>query len=65
MATLISVTGANEKEETARHEAFSALNELETGVLTRLAELSKSPKAVSYFKTAMMFNIVKGFLGIK
>ncbi|MFV9549663.1 hypothetical protein [Algibacter sp. PT7-4] len=64
MATIIKITGANAADENKRHEAFSELNNLDTVVLTRLAELSKSKKAIGYFKTALMFNVVKKYLGI-
>ncbi len=64
MATILQVTGANAADEKKRHEAFSDLNELDTVVLTRIAELSKSPKALSYFKTTIMFAAVKKFLGV-
>ena len=52
MATIIQVTGANETDEKARHEAFSRLNNLDTIVLTRLAELSQNKTTVSYLKTS-------------
>jgi len=64
MATIITVTGANPTDEKKRHEAFSELNNLDTVVLERLAQLSKSKKAIGYFKTALMFAVVKKHLGI-
>lgn len=42
-------------------EALTELSKLDNDVLQKLAELSKSPKAINQLKTN--FGMIKGFLG--
>lgn len=59
---MVTVQGATPAEATKRLAAMEKLNELDTTVLTRMAELSDNPKAQSYFKSGILFEVVKGFL---
>lgn len=62
MAKIVTVQGANNNDELTRLAALEQLNELDTIVLTRLSELSKSQKANNYFKNGILFETVKSFL---
>lgn len=62
MAKLLTIQGANNPDELKRLAAFEELNELPTEVLSRLSELSKNQKALSFLKTSLQFGILKGFL---
>jgi len=62
MPTIITIKGANQKDEDLRSEAISQLNDLPTEVLTKLAALSASEKAQSYFKNPILFGTLKSFL---
>jgi hypothetical protein len=63
MSTVITIQGANEKDQQKRVAAFEKLNEnLGTTELERIAELCNNPKAVKYFKNPMLFATVKAFL---
>ncbi|CAL2075255.1 hypothetical protein [Tenacibaculum sp. 190524A02b] len=43
-------------------QALKKLAKLDEEVVVRLAELSDNPKALNYFKSSVMFALVKGFL---
>ena len=58
--TQITVTGSNPFEAKAKASALSQLSKLDSDVLTKLVELSKSPMAITQIKTN--FPIIKGFL---
>ncbi|MGE5944604.1 MAG: hypothetical protein ACM31G_09720 [Flavobacteriales bacterium] len=62
MPKVLTINGANNPDELQRLAALEQLNELDTIVLTRLAELSKKSAAVKYFKNGLLFETVKGFL---
>ena len=58
--TQITVTGSNPFETKSKASALSQLSKLDTDVLTKLVELSKSPMAITQIKTN--FQMIKGFL---
>lgn len=62
MAKIVTVQGANNSDELERYAALEQLNELPTAVLVRLAQVSKSEKAIKYFKNGILFETVKAFL---
>jgi hypothetical protein len=62
MAKILTVQGSNDADESTRLGAFEQLNELDTIVLTRIAELSKKEAAVKYFKSGILYETVKAFL---
>lgn len=59
-STQITVTGSNPFETKSRATALSQLSKLDTDVLTKLVELSKSSVAITQLKTN--FPMIKGFL---
>jgi hypothetical protein len=58
--TQITITGSNPFETKSKASALSQLSKLDTDVLTKLVELSKSPMAITQIKTN--FPMIKGFL---
>lgn len=54
MPKVLTINGANNPDELQRLAALEQLNELDTIVLTRLAELSKKSAAVKYFKNGLL-----------
>lgn len=62
MPTVITINGATPKDEVLRSDAMSALNDLPTEVMVKLAKLSQSEKAQSYFKNPILFATLQGFL---
>lgn len=62
MAKVLTIQGANDADESTRLGALEQLNELDTVVLTRVAELSKKEAALKYFKNGILFETVKAFL---
>lgn len=62
MARVLTIEGSNQSDETLRLGALEQLNELDTIVLTRLAEVSTQPTAIKYFKNGLLFEGVKAFL---
>ena len=58
----VNVTGKNQLDEMSRVQAITALNNLDTKTLTRLADLSKSDKAKAYFQSDVKFQVLKTFI---
>ncbi|KFF17367.1 hypothetical protein [Flavobacterium hydatis] len=56
----IDIKTINPFEIKAKTRALTELGQLDTDVLDKLAELSKSPKAITQLKTN--FPMIKGFL---
>lgn len=61
MAKLLTIQSANDADETKRLAALEQLNELDTVVLTRLAEFSKKQAAVKYFSNGLLYETAKAF----
>lgn len=64
MAKIVTVQGVNEPDELKRQAAMEILNEQETIVLERVAELAQSDKAVQYIKGFLTWPLVKKTVGI-
>lgn len=45
-----------------KQKALQALSQLDAVVLERLAELSRNKKALGFFKNAIQFAVLKGYL---
>lgn len=45
-----------------KQKYLDELSQLDEIVLKRLCELSKEPKALEYFKSVFLFNLLKGYL---
>ena len=58
----VNITGNGQADETIRLNAINQLNQLDTKVLQRLAELSKSDKAKVYFQSDIKFALLKGYI---
>ncbi|KLT67929.1 MULTISPECIES: hypothetical protein [unclassified Flavobacterium] len=56
----INIKSSNPFEEKAKTKALTELAELDSEALGKLAELCKSPKAITQLKTN--FSMIKGFL---
>ena len=56
----ITITGSNPFETKSKATALNKLSKLDTDALSKLVELSQSPKAIESLKTN--FAMIKGFL---
>lgn len=62
MPKIITVQGATASDEVKRFECLEKLNDQDTVVLERLAELSNSQKAKNYLTSSILYATLKGFL---